>query len=101
MQYFSVMLVRVRMIMTAAIAVIVVIVVVVMATAAAIVGMIMRVIGLGEYALYLYGGVIVHMQALAAIIANFKRVEVTQFAFAATYAFSIVQNAIFFLRFFF
>lgn len=88
MQYFSVMLVRVRMIMTAAIAVIVVIVV--MATAAAIVGMIMRVIGLGEYALYLYGGVIVHMQALAAIIANFKRIEIAKFALAAIYAVTIV-----------
>lgn len=92
MQYFSVMLVRVRMIMTAAIAVIVVIVVVVvvMATAAAIVGMIMRVIGLGEYALYLYGGVIVHMQALAAVIANFKRIEIAKFALAAIYAVTIV-----------
>ena len=88
MQYFSVMLVRVRMIMTAAIAVIVVIVV--MATAAAIVGMIMRMIGLGEYALYLYGGVIVHMQALAAIIANFKRIEIAKFALAAIYAVTIV-----------
>lgn len=88
MQYFSVMLVRVRMIMTVAIAVIVVIVV--MATAAAIVGMIMRVIGLGEYALYLYGGVIVHMQALAAVIANFKRIEIAKFALAAIYAVTIV-----------
>lgn len=88
MQYFSVMLVRVRMIMTAAIAVIVVIVV--MATAAAIVGMIMRMIGLGEYALYLYGGVIVHMQALAAVIANFKRIEIAKFALAAIYAVTIV-----------
>lgn len=81
MQYFSVMLVRVRMVMTAAIAVIVVIVVmataaavvvmiVVMATAIAVV-MIVRMVGLVEYALYLYGGVIVHMQALAAVIANF------------------------------
>lgn len=90
MQYFSVMLVRVRMVMTAAIAVIVMIVVVVMATAAAIVVMIVRVIGLVEYALYLYGGVIVHMQALAAVIANFKRIEIAKFALAAIYAVAIV-----------
>lgn len=45
-------------------------------------------------AVYFYGRIIVHMQTLAAVIANFKRIKIAEFAFAATYAIAVIQNAL-------
>ena len=93
MQHFIIMFVRVRMIviMAAAITVVVIMVVImVVATAAAVIAMTARMVDLIEYAVYLYSGVIVHMQALAAVIADFKRIEIAKFALAAIYAIAIV-----------
>lgn len=77
-------------IITTAVAVLAMRVAVVMATAVAVFVMIMTMFGLTVYALYFYRGVIVHMQALAAVIADFKRIEIAKFAFAAIYAIAIV-----------
>lgn len=93
MQHFIIMFVRVRMIviMTAAITIVVIMVVImVVAAAAAVIVMTARMVDLIEYAVYLYSGVIVHMQALAAVIADFKRIEIAKFALAAIYAIAIV-----------
>lgn len=94
MQHFIIMFVRVRMIviMAAAITAVIVIMIVimVMAAAAAVIVMTARMVDLIEYAVYLYSGVIVHMQALAAVIADFKRIEIAKFALAAIYAIAIV-----------
>ncbi len=93
MQHFIIMFVRVRMIaiMAAAITIVVIMVVImVMAAAAAVIVMTARMVDLIEYAVYLYSGVIVHMQALAAVIADFKRIEIAKFALAAIYAIAIV-----------
>lgn len=88
MQHFIIMFVRVVVIMAAAITA--VIVIMIMATAAAVIVMTARMVDLIEYAVYLYSGVIVHMQALAAVIADFKRIEIAKFALAAIYAIAIV-----------
>jgi len=45
-------------------------------------------------AVYFYGRIIVHMQTLAAVIADFKRIKIAEFAFAAAYAIAVVQNAL-------
>lgn len=89
MQHFIIMFVRVRMIVIMA-AAITVVVIMVMAAAAAVIVMIARMVDLIEYAVYLYSGVIVHMQTLAAVIADFKRIEIAKFALAAIYAIAIV-----------
>lgn len=90
MQHFIIMFVRVRMIVIMAAAITAVIVIMIMATAAAVIVMTARMVDLIEYAVYLYSGVIVHMQALAAVIADFKRIEIAKFALAAIYAIAIV-----------
>lgn len=59
------------------------------ATAFVMVVMHMR-IRLLVYAVYFYGRIIVHMQTLTAVIANFKRIKIAEFAFAATYAVAVV-----------
>ncbi len=41
-------------------------------------------------AVYFYCGIIVHMQTLTAVIANFKRIKIAEFAFAAPYAVAVV-----------
>lgn len=90
MQHFIIMFVRVRMIVIMAAAITAVIVIMIVATAAAVIVMTARMVDLIEYAVYLYSGVIVHMQALAAVIADFKRIEIAKFALAAIYAIAIV-----------
>lgn len=90
MQHFIIMFVRVRMIVIMAAAITVVIVIMIVATAAAVIVKTARMFDLIEYAVYLYSGVIVHMQALAAVIADFKRIEIAKFALAAIYAIAIV-----------
>lgn len=89
MQHFIIMFVRMRMIVIMA-AAITVVVIMVVAAAAAVIVMTARMVNLIEYAVYLYSGVIVHMQALAAVIADFKRIEIAKFALAAIYAIAIV-----------
>ena len=84
------MFVRVRMIVIMTAAITAVIVIMIVATAAAVIVMTARMVDLIEYAVYLYSGVIVHMQALAAVIADFKRIEIAKFALAAIYAIAIV-----------
>lgn len=90
MQHFIIMFVRVRMIVIMTAAITAVIVIIIVATAAAVIVMTARMVDLIEYAVYLYSGVIVHMQALAAVIADFKRIEIAKFALAAIYAIAIV-----------
>lgn len=90
MQHFIIMFVCVRMVVIMTAAITAVIVIMVMATAAAVIVMTARMVDLIEYAVYLYSGVIVHMQALAAVIADFKRIEIAKFALAAIYAIAIV-----------
>ena len=41
----------------------------------------------------LYRGVIVRLQTLSAVIADFERIEITKFAFAATDAVAVVKHA--------
>ena len=90
MQHFIIMFVRVRMIVIMTAAITAVIVIMIVATTAAVIVMTVRMVDLIEYAVYLYSGVIVHMQALAAVIADFKRIEIAKFALAAIYAIAIV-----------
>ena len=90
MQHLIIMFVRVRMIVIMTAAITAVIVIMIVATAAAVIVMTARMVDLIEYAVYLYSGVIVHMQALAAVIADFKRIEIAKFALAAIYAIAIV-----------
>lgn len=77
--------------MSAAAITIVVVVMRMSATAAAFVMIVMHMrIRLLVNAFYFYGRIIVHMQTLAAVIANFKRIKIAEFAFAAPYAVAVV-----------
>ena len=89
MQHFIMFMI---VVMTSAVAVVIVIasMVMIMTSAVAIVVVPMFVIGLTVYTLYLYRGVIVHMQTSAAVIADFKRIKIAKFALAAVYAVAIV-----------
>ena len=61
------------------------------ASAAAFVMIVMHMrIRLLVNAVYFYCGIIVHMQTLTAVIANFKRIKIAEFAFAASYAVAVV-----------
>ena len=77
--------------MTAAAIVVVVMRMFMRITASAFVGIGMHMrIGLLVNAVYFYGSIIVHMQTLAAVIANFKRIKIAEFTFAAPYAVAVV-----------
>ena len=82
---FSVLRMIVRMTAAA------IVVVVMRMPAAAFVMIVMHMrIGLLVNAVYFYCGIIVHMQTLAAVIANFKRIKIAEFALAAAYTIAVV-----------